>query len=1146
MQAEPLAAAAPEHNATVHASAGSGKTWLLVTRIVRLLIAGHNPGSIVALTFTRKAAAEMHNRLIERARLLATGDDQEVGLQLREMGLENSAQWIDRARELYEQLLHCRYPIRITTFHAFCQEILMRFPLEAEIPPEFELLDTSALLELEAWEALYQQAESAADDRLADALDYLFCQCGNLDTTARLLKKFLDARIDWWAYTHGQSDPQEFALQKLAQRLAVGAGDVSENELIESFFNADCCRLLNEFARLVGRHDKRIEQQRMQQAQRALDRQLSPEQRLRACERALCKNDGQPMNISAALKKSIGAQEQELLEPLLNELYDRLQQLRQQLARHTTWRLSRAWITAGSRLLSCFQQLKLQRRYLDFADLEWKTCKLLNHEDNALWVQYKLDQRIDHLLVDEFQDTNPTQWRMLLPLLEELAAGEQQRPRSVFLVGDEKQSIYQFRRANPELFFKASDWLGQHLGAIRSSLAMSRRSSPAIIDTVNLLFDPETGTQPMPGYETHSAYHTSLWGAVTLLPLAEGDDAADPPSFRNPLHEARYDNRQLHFHNEAGRIAKTIRTLIDTGTPIEDRQGLRALDYADILILVRKRTHVHHIEQALAEQGIPFLSADRGTLLECLEIRDLCALLEILLSPYDNLKLAQVLRSPLYDATESELLLLAHTETARQADTGSSWYHRLQRLAPALQADSALARARRQLNRWRRLAGTLPVHDLLDRIYHEAGVIERYQQSFPAALANRLSSNFARFIDLALNLDGGRFPSLMHFIQYIKILRSSTEDAPDVPPAGEQDSRVSVMTIHAAKGLEAPVVFVADTTSTGARNDAYDVIVRWPADRAQPTDFFVTPGRQNCIDWIEAIREERTRGERRQEMNLLYVALTRARQYLYLSGTTGRRRHDSKDWYTLVKNAIQHRCETVDDCLVLRFGEAPPAAGTTPSRDAQQARQTAEATARPSTPAPAQPQPAEQAATLIPSATAADTAEGAEQAADTDDDDAQVRGTTIHYMLELLTEQPGLSASALFNLVLRNPALCQDTRLLEEYFQEVSQLLQTPALKRFFDPRRYDRAYNEIPVHFEYKGYKVTGIIDRIVVHGDTVSVIDYKTHVSAATEAEALGKKYHRQLQLYVQGARRIWPGKEVEGLLLFTSTARALKLDV
>ena len=1143
MQLDPLGAAAPETNATVHASAGSGKTWLLVTRIIRLLLAGHNPGNIVALTFTRKAAAEMQNRLIERTRQLATGSEQHVKDSLQQMGLDGSAAWIERARELYEQLLHCRYPIRITTFHAFCQEILLRFPLEAEIPPEFELLETAALLQLEAWETLYQQAESSDDSVLAGALDYLFYRCGSLDTTAGLLQQFLAARIDWWAYTHGQADPQDFALRTLAKRLLFDADDTTtETTLIEEFLSPGFCLQLEQFARLVGRHPSGNEQRRMQAAHKALDNRLAPAQRLHACERALCKNDGMPMNISKALNKSIGVRDQALFESLLDALYSELQAFQQRLARHTTWHLSRAWIIAGSRLLSCFQTLKKQRRYLDFADLEWKTCKLLNHEDNALWVQYKLDQRIDHLLIDEFQDTNPTQWRMLLPLLEELAAGEQQRARSVFLVGDEKQSIYQFRRANPELFFKASDWLAQHLGARKASLAMSRRSSPAIIEAVNLLFDTEAGRQHMPAYERHTAFHTGLWGAVTLLPLLERPGTEEPTRFRNPLHEPRQDNRQLHFQNEARQIAETITGLVETGTRIEDQGRVRSVDYADILILVRKRTHVHHIEHALAEYGIPFLSADRGTLLECLEIRDLCCLLEILLSPYDNLKLAQVLRSPLYDATEDELLQLAAVDLEQDEHSGNSWYHRLQRLAPTLQADSSLSLAWQQLSHWRRLAGSLPVHDLLDRIYDEADIIDCYLRHFPPALGNRVSSNFARFIDLALNLDGGRFPSLMHFIQYIKILRSSTDDAPDVPPAGEQERRVSVMTIHAAKGLEAPVVFVADTTSTGARAAAYDVIVRWPADQERPTDFFVTQGRQRCIDWIERIREEREHNETRQEMNLLYVALTRARQYLYLSGTlpAAKGKQEAKGWYALVKNALQDRCETVDGSLVMRFGEPAPLSSTAEPAQAAE-HQAVQATTGldrlPAAPA-APPQP-----TLSPSATA-ETPTATAHTAETDDD-AQVRGVTVHYMLELLSERPRLSQQELFNLVLRRPGLCQDTALLEHYHQEVTTVLQASALQRFFDSCRYDQAHNEIPVHFEYKGHKVTGIIDRIVVHGGTVSVIDYKTHQSAARQIETLCEKYRRQMQLYVQGVRRLWPEKKVEAVLLFTTIARAITLD-
>ena len=521
----------------------------------------------------------------------------------------------------------------------------------------------------------------------------------------------------------------------------------------------------------------------------------------------------------------------------------------------------------------------------------------MNQDQHASWVQYKLDTRIDHLLVDEFQDTNPTQWRLLKPLLEELAAGNDDRARSVFLVGDKKQSIYSFRRANPALLGEASAWLRDNLQASNFPLDASRRSAQAVIDCVNTVFDREPLRQRLDGFNTHSTHHPDLYGHVELLPLstdaAETEAAPDEPGLRNPLHRPRSVREDLRYAREAAQLAAKIQSLIEQHTPVTKDGVTQALHYGDVIILLRQRTHISAYERALRDAQIPYLSDSKGALLDNLEIRDLECLLNVLISPYDNLALAQVLRSPVFGIDSEQLLPLVTAE-------GATWYERL----ASLSGEPPFADIYPQLQRWRALAGHIPVHDLLDRIFHEASIVQRYRAAFPPALQPRVSASLTRFIELALEVDNGRYPSLPRFLDQLNRLRRSDGDQPgESTPIDADSRRVRIMTIHGAKGLEAPVVFLADSATTSNSRSAYNALVDWPGEADRPTHFLLTGKKGNLDRVSKDLLDGQARIAQREEANLLYVAMTRARQQLYISGC----QTDSSSepgWYQMISEAL--------------------------------------------------------------------------------------------------------------------------------------------------------------------------------------------------------------------------------------------------
>ncbi len=817
--------------------------------------------------------------------------------------------------------------------------------------------------------------------------------------------------------------------------------------------------------------------------------------------------------------------EQQFLE-LHETLVSELGEIRDRCARFRTLQTNLAWYTAGMQLLAYYQRIKREQRLLDFSDLEWTACQLLNRSDHASWVQYKLDTRIDHLLVDEFQDTNPTQWRLLLPLLEELAAGNNERSRSVFLVGDRKQSIYGFRRANPALLEEASSWLEARLQAKKYPLDASRRSARAIIDCVNTVFGVEPLKQRIPAFNPHSTHLPALYGRVEILPLVTaGEPESTEPAqdgLRNPLETPRLVDADPPHAREGRLIAAQIGALVGAGTRIVENDASRTLDYGDIILLLRRRTHAGSYERALREAGIPYASASRGELLDNLEVRDLEALLKLLISPYANLALAQVLRSPLFGLSSEQLCPLA------RPDDGT-WYERLGKLAR--EGQPVYRQVHDVLEGWRALTGKIPVHDLLDRIYHEADVMQRYQAAFPVELRARVQASLTRFIELALELDNGRYPSLPHFLDQLTRLRQSARDQPDEGTPNDSDGkRVRLLTIHGAKGLEAAVIFLADCAATPPNRSANEALVIWPPGKASPDQFLLT-GKKALQDPVsQALLENRQQDALREDANLLYVAMTRARQYLFISGSAGKQSNNAS-WYTMIGAAVSGWNTNSAGHLFHESG-TPPAA-----------RQAAAAGGPPVAP---DPRLSKKIAPLQPELVQVSPSDthgiGSWQPGDAD---GRERGKAIHAMLEWLCAQEA-RVEALPARLANTLGRAADNPALQEWWQEALRTVQNPDLARLFDGRHYRQAMNEVPVQFMDGGRLIYGIIDRIVIQEDTVLVIDYKTHrANDSTQLSALADGYREQMRLYARAAALLWPEHAIRACLLFTHSGTLVPVD-
>ncbi len=888
----------PARSCMVEACAGSGKTWLLVARVIRLMLAGAAPGEILAITFTRKAAQEMRERLLRDLAEMAMADETQLVAALVERGLDGAAARAatDAARSLHERVLTADVPIAIETFHAWFGRLLARAPLGAGLPATDNLLEGVGRLLGDAW-LLFNarlQKEEAAGERAA----YLELMRLVGDTTVRwLLLSFVHRRAEWWSFV-GEDDAAAAAARAGAPlRAALDSADVpldahpattlrspsfisAVTELIDTWQQAPNLESIDEWI------DHASDWLVSPTADAALD--------LRAACRMVLTQKHTPRK--ALLPGNICAQLPRLAARYA-AAHDRITTtLARLLEAESNWRALRVHefgLRCGLLLLDCYQGLKAQRRALDFTDLEWHAFRLLHDEDHAAYMQARLDARYRHILLDEFQDTNPLQWQVLRAWLAAYE-GDGERP-TVFAVGDPKQSIYRFRRAEPRIFDAALELLRSDFDAVHLRTNVTRRNSQTVNAVLNAAMP---AANPL-----FLAQHTlnSASGAFVLLPLIEADNEEDEDGtktddvsailLRDVLTTARPEQPLSAHYREGCAIAVALPRWI-AATAV----GTRPARWSDVLLLVRRRTHLAEIERGLRDGGVPFVSDRGGGLLGTPEADDLIALLQFLVAPFADLKLAHALRSPLFDCTDDDLIRLAST-------AGENWWQRL--TTPDLNRSPELSRALRLLTDWLAAAGVLPVHDLLDRIFFEGDLRRRYAARVPRSLHAQVQANFDAFIELALKIDSGRYPSLPRFIDELRALALAADDeAPDEGAAAQGDA-VRICTVHGAKGLEAEIVVLADTHNT-PRADNGGVLVVWPPRAPRPHHL--------SLWWGEAVgRRGSARAEwfddemgqqRQEDWNLLYVAATRARQLLMVSGVASKKKLPDT-WYTRLNAAAE-------------------------------------------------------------------------------------------------------------------------------------------------------------------------------------------------------------------------------------------------
>ncbi|MEY2954303.1 MAG: putative ATP-dependent nuclease subunit [Pseudomonadota bacterium] len=864
----------PRRHVAVQACAGAGKTWMLVSRILRALLDGTPAQDILAITFTKKAAGEMRQRLHQWLAEFAQASLPALEQELRARGFAEEkggiriAQAATVLQNLYQTVLDSGRNVQIRTFHSWFATLLRHAPLsvlgELGLPAQYELLEDDSQAVALVWPRWY--ARVAADAIALDDFEQTVQQFGRTQAL-KALATALSRRIEFGLADAG--GVLGTSVQPFATLFPVLTGLAQPEAAL-----ADAAARARWLARAKALGAESLKTPRSA-AQGIVDAFDNPDlsERLRKLRKAFFVEAED--RLTQHLKKF----------PTATDAETELQTLCAASAQHQAW-LHQQRMTRLSRLLiDEFAQLKRERGWIDMNDVERAAQRLLTHPELSGWLQQKLDARVRHLLIDEFQDTSPLQWQTLSAWLTSYAGSGAGDAPQVFIVGDPKQSIYRFRRAEPQVFVAALGFMVQGLRGDLLECDHTRRNAPGVVDGVNAVMLAAQDAGEFDGYRAHTTA-ASVPGGVYRLPVIGRDalaSGADPagPGWRNSLTTPRVlpeeSWRQLECRQAARWVANEL------------AQGLAA---NQIMVLARKRVGLAAMQEALRALQVPATQPEKLDLGAAPEVQDLIALLDVLLSPQHDLSLAQALKSPLFGASDNDLVLLAAAQAgsrAQRPELPVSWFELLQTDA-ALPAH--LQAAGRCLCRWQSLLQQLPPHDALQSLYAQGDVLARFAAAAPQAARSRVLGNLRALLAAALAHQGGRFATPYALV---RALKSGQIKA----PASSRDDAVQLLTVHGAKGLEAHTVLLLDTDAKRPRADTMATLIDWPGQASAPTRFtFLLREKKPPLCNRDALAAELA-ARQREELNGLYVAMTRAKQRLVLSSVAPAQPQTHSGWARL-------------------------------------------------------------------------------------------------------------------------------------------------------------------------------------------------------------------------------------------------------
>ncbi len=884
----------PRRSVAVEACAGAGKTWMLVSRIVRALLdegeGACAPHEILAITFTKKAAGEMRERLDQWLEAFAQKKvaDLVPELVMRGMDPAGAQASAPRLQGLYRQLLASGRPVQFRTFHAWFAGLLRSAPVAVlehlRLPANYQLLEDDAEARARVWRPFFSAVASEPEAR--DDYHALVATYGR-SQTAKALDDALTRRVEFMlADAHRAVEP---AVTPMGEMYPDFAGAASPDEVLLG----TCRTALLAAARALGRASAPTFSQKGVELEQAVTGN-----RAAGVLDALLTQKGEPRKFS---EKLAGIED-------VRAAQDKALQYCAAHAQHEAWLYQQRMARLTRLLVRCFAEVKAAHGWVDMNDVEQAAHLLLGNAELWGWVQERLDARVRHLLVDEFQDTNPLQWQALSGWLGSYAGAGGRAP-GVFIVGDPKQSIYRFRRAEPQVFIAAKQFVQQGLGGDLLNCDHTHRNAQAVVGLVNAVMQEAQAAGEFSGFRDHTT-ESRVQGRTRRLPLIgrdavatgdageeEGGEASGALRWRDSLTTPRVLPEERLLQKECEQAARWIAGRIAGG--LQPRQ---------IMVLARRRSRLAALQDELRKLHIAVQQPEKNELNDAPEVQDVVALLDALVSPDHDLSLARALKSPLWGLDDDALVQLALRQRAKHA----SWFDLLQ--APDLPAP--LAGIGPRLRAWQQWLAALPPHDALSAIYHEADVLAKFAAAAPAALRASVLSNLRGLMAASLELDGARFATPYALV---RALRAGGMRAPSIAAA----DAVQLLTVHGAKGLEAELVLLLDTDASAQRAQTMGVLVKWPGHAPAPERFvFVASEKNPPACTAEDLAQEQA-ARHREEINALYVATTRARGELVLSAVAAARANPQSWW-----SRLEARCEPVEDMATETHASAVPAPAT--------------------------------------------------------------------------------------------------------------------------------------------------------------------------------------------------------------------------
>jgi ATP-dependent helicase/nuclease subunit A len=856
----------PQRSVAVEACAGAGKTWMLIARIVRALLEGCEPQDILAITFTKKAAADMRKRLGEALAEFEDMDEAQALQALKDRGVPESqaSAWVQPVRELAAQVLTNGRPVQVRTFHSWFGALLRNAPVSVvqalKLPLQYELLEDDGkaiplLLPL-FYSELKTDANAHEDFAQTVALF-------GRSSTEKALIEALRKRVEFsLADAQGVVDT---SVQTFAQRYPHLASWPAPEASLSTV--AARARWLV-WAQALGAEENATPRKAADAIVKAFE---------------LGENPSEQAQRLAQLRKALFIQKEDRLSKNL-EKFDAAKAAESELAecwrahqQHQAWSHHQRMARLTRILLKTYRLLKHERAWVDMNDIEGAAQRLLSDAELSGWLQQRLDARVRHLLIDEFQDTNPLQWQALYGWLSAyVGAGSGEAP-SVFLVGDPKQSIYRFRRAEPQVFLAAQDFVVKGLGGDVLSCDHTRRCAPAVLSLLNNAMAQAVQAGE---YGAHFRAHTTqstVEGAVLRLPVVErgpktvaGETPADwRDSLSTPL-RALEDTIKAQ---EARQAARWLRQRIDAGELSAD----------GVMVLSRKRERLGLMHEALRDVGLASEQPEQRELKDAPAVQDVVALLDVLVSPHHDASLAQALKSPLFAWADAELARLAEQQR-RSPD--STWWDLLQTQAVFWSCADVAER----LIRYQGWVLQWPPHDALSAIFEDLQVLQRYAQAVAPRLRAATESSLRDVLAQSLAQDRGRFLSMYRLVRALKA--EGNKATPSHTPGA-----IRLLTIHGAKGLEADTVLLLDTDALPSKPATMAVLVDWPGENPTPSRFVFLAREQAPPECAQTLMDQEQAARAVEELNALYVAVTRAETRLVLSCVEPHQTQSHTSWW---------------------------------------------------------------------------------------------------------------------------------------------------------------------------------------------------------------------------------------------------------